>query len=957
MEKKTHSFSNFCKFLTMGVLLMSFISANFTKTHSSAWAKDTGHCFMTRWPHDKSDFEPDPALIFGRLPSGFRYVLMQNSEPRDRVSLHLNIQAGSLHENDDQQGLAHFLEHMTFNGSENFPPGELVKYFQSIGMAFGDDANAHTGFSETVYDVLLPSGTEADIRKGFLVMRDYARGALLLESEIERERGIILAEKRTRDSVGYRTYVDTMKFLFAGSRIPVRLPIGKEATIRNANRKLLKNYYDSWYRPENMILVMVGDFDTTLAESLIKSEFSGISTDMPALACPDMGKVSHEGIKTFHHFESEAGKAKTAIQAVWNTEHQPDSLSFQKEMVTEYLANSILDNRLEAMVENKDTPFTSASVYSGVFLNSLGYAKLSARSAPENWKKVLALLEQTLRQAIGFGFSASELERVKKDFIADLEAGVLEKDTRNSEELAGMIIDTLNDDKVLQSPEQEKEIYAPFILSLTLEQVNRAFAKIWDRNHRLILLTGNARIEDKNPEKVIRAVFDDSARREVQKPAEEKAIVFPYLPEPETPGKMRQRTEIYDLGIEQVDFENGVRLNLKKTDFKKNEVIASLNFGFGKKTEPAPGLAMVTEAVLNKSGLGGLNENELDRALAGKNTHVQFHIQGSRFLLRGESVSEEIPLLFQLLYAHLRDPGYREEAYQMAMREFDQMYTKISHSIDGAMDLSGERFLAGGDSRFGIPARDIFEKLTLDQVRSWMASADRGGLEISLTGDFDPETVRQLAARYFGSLPLREKSSDKKESLKFPAGEKLAIDVDTSINKGVALIAWPTEDFSDIRRVRRLSVLGHVFSDRLREEIREKLGATYSQYAYNHSSRTYAGYGVFRSVLFIEPGMSEKVIGEVRKIASDLAKNGIATDELRRAVDPILTSIKDMMRSNEYWLNTVLDSSLRNPEQLEWSRSVRKDYASVTPQDIFHLAKTYLDNEKTAVIVIKPVLK
>ncbi|HHC24072.1 MAG TPA: insulinase family protein, partial [Desulfobacterales bacterium] len=256
------------------IFLVIIAPLTLTKTLPVAWAKVPAPCLSTLWPHEKSDLLPDPDLIFGKLPNGIRYVLMENHEPKDRVSLHLNVQAGSLNESDDQQGLAHFLEHMLFNGSEHFPPGELVKYFQSIGMAFGNDANAHTGFAETVYDVLLPTGSKENIEKGLLVMKDYARGALLLKSEIDRERGIILAEKRTRNSVGYRTYISSMEFVFSGSKITLRLPIGTEEVIKKADRRLLKDYYDAWYRPENMILIMAGDFDAGLAESLIKSAFS-----------------------------------------------------------------------------------------------------------------------------------------------------------------------------------------------------------------------------------------------------------------------------------------------------------------------------------------------------------------------------------------------------------------------------------------------------------------------------------------------------------------------------------------------------------------------------------------------------------------------------------------------------------------------------------------------------------
>ncbi|MBW2681403.1 MAG: insulinase family protein, partial [Deltaproteobacteria bacterium] len=271
---------------------------------------------FVKWPHEKSDLLPDPVLIFGKLPNGFRYVLMENHKPKDRVSIHLDVQAGSLHESDDQQGLAHFLEHMLFNGSTHFKPGELVKYFQSIGMQFGADANAHTGFNETVYDILLPNGDRKNLKKGLTVIKDYAQGALLLPSEIDSERRVVLAEKRTRDSAQYRTYVATLNFEFPHAKISKRLPIGKEEIVKNADHNRLKKFYDSWYRPEKMILVMVGDFDTQSAVSMIKENFSSLSGRAPPVPEPDVGKINHFGIKSFYHLEKEAGNTTTSIEVV-----------------------------------------------------------------------------------------------------------------------------------------------------------------------------------------------------------------------------------------------------------------------------------------------------------------------------------------------------------------------------------------------------------------------------------------------------------------------------------------------------------------------------------------------------------------------------------------------------------------------------------------------------------------
>ena len=916
---------------------------------------------LFKWPHEKSDLHPDPTLIFGKLPNGFRYVLMENHRPKDRVSMHLDIQAGSMHESDNQQGLAHFLEHMLFNGSTNFKPGELVKYFQSIGMQFGPDANAHTGFYETVYDMLLPDGDREDLEKGLVVMKDFAEGALLLPSEIDRERRVVLAEKRTRDSASYRTHIATLNFEFPHARISKRLPIGKEEILKKADHKRFKEFYDTWYRPEKMILVTVGDFDAKLAISLIEEKFSSLSTRAPPKLCPNFGEINHLGIKSFYHFEKELGNTTISIEVVEKVLQKPDSFAFQRIRLINNIADRIVQNRLDAMVSKADTPFTSASIGSEIFLHQIKYAEITADCNPKNWKRSLFLIEQTLRKALKFGFDKSELERVKKDLLSDLDNAVKKSSTRNSRNLARKILWSLNSDRVFLSPEQKKELFTPLINSLTLQNVHDAFKEIWAPDHRLILLTGNAELTktDKDPNRQILADYYRSNEVQVSRPAEKKPVVFPYLPEPEKQGRIIRTKKILDLGIVQVDFKNGARLNLKKTDYKANQVLINLAFGSGRSSEPLkmPGLAALSTEVINESGLGTLEKDEIERAMAGKNTNVFFGVAEDHFYFKGETVSKEVPLLFQLLYAHLVDPGFRKDAYAVSMERFRQKYLTLSSSIDGAMVLSGRRFLAGGDSRFGLPRFEEFKQLALENVRSWIeASLRTDEIEVSIVGDFDVDSVIKLAAKYLGSLSIHP-CVDKQEESRlpaFPVGQSRKISVVTKIPKGLVIVAYPTEDLWNISRTRRLSVLADIVSDMLREQIREKLGSAYSTFAFNRSSRTYPGYGVFQTMVYINPEEADFLVKEVKQISSNIAGDGATQDELNRAIAPTLTSIKEMMRKNNYWLNTVLTGSKKYPQQLDWSRTILKDYASITKEEVSNMAKKYLDNGKAATIIVKP---
>jgi len=918
-------------------------------------------CFQTEWPHEKSELLPDPSLVFGRLPNGFKYLLMENRKPKDRVSMHLNVQVGSMHESGQQRGLAHFLEHMLFCGSTHFKPGELVKYFQSIGMKFGPDANAHTGYYETVYDILLPEGDRQSLEKGLTVLKDFADGAIFPEPEIDRERHVVLAEKRTRDSASYRRFVSIMRFEFPEAKISKRFPIGLENFIKNADRKMFKNFYDTWYRPEKMILVMAGDFNVGSAALLIDEKFSALSAKASPLPEPDLGRINHKGIKPFYHFEKEIGNTTVSIEVIRKIVQQPDSFDFQKRLLIKDIADQIIQNRLDVLVSKPDTPFTSASISSGIFKNQIESAEITAESNPENWGKSLALLEQTLRRALKYEFTEPELERVKKDFRSKLDNAVNKASTRESRLLAREIIMHLNTDMVFLSPKQRRDLLSPVINSLTLKQAHDSFKESWAPEHRLVLVTGNAELKtiDEKPKDLILAAYNRSSMIVVSRPAEIKALVFPYLPEPEKKGEISSRTEVPELGIIQVDFENGVSLTLKKTDFEADEVLVNLSFGLGRAVEPAdkPGLAALSAEVINESGLGKLERDEIECALAGRDTDVNFSVAEDCFFFKGKTVSKEALLLFQLLYAHLTDPGYRADAYKLSMDRFRQKYLKLSSSIDGAMSLTGKRFLAGGDSRFGLPSYNMFKQLALDDIKSWLdASLRHDKIDVSVVGDFDIELIVDVASKYLGTLHKRHDIYKQKmlRLPQFPVAQTLEINVATKIPKGVVVVAYPTEDLWDIHRTRLFSVLADIVSERLRERIREKLGAAYSFVAYNRSSRAYPGYGVFQTFVHVDPEENDMVVGEIKKIISDLVVSGVNNEELRRTIRPTLTGIKDMLQSNYYWLNTVLSGSKKHPCQLDWSRTIMDDYASITKGELSVLAKQYLNNDKAAVIIIKP---
>jgi len=390
-------------------------------------------------------------------------------------------------------------------------------------------------------------------------------------------------------------------------------------------------------------------------------------------------------------------------------------------------------------------------------------------------------------------------------------------------------------------------------------------------------------------------------------------------------------------------------------------VSARVGFGPGESGEPSdrPALAELAAAVVNESGFGRMTNEVLRRALAGTTADVTFSVGQERFELRGSCASDEVDLLFQLFYTFFVDFDCNAGARQRSLEQLAQYYKGMAHTIDGAMARFGCRFLAGGDSRFGMPPDyETFEDVSVEDMRSWVSAAMNGhGPEISVVGDVDVARVIDAAARYFGSMEFgggAAPATGHRGLPLFPAGESLTIEVPTAIEKARVQVSWPTDDCWDIYANRRLSVLADIITDRMRTTIREETGQSYSQFAYHQASCVYPDYGALHAVVDVAPQEAATVAGQIRAIAADIAEKGVTEEEVRRAVDPSLTHIREMVKQNRYWLGSVLAGSREHPERLEWARTLREDYASITPEDMAALAAQYLDNDKSAVVVIVP---
>ncbi len=912
--------------------------------------------------HESSDLKPDPALTFGKLENGMRYIILPNAEPRNRVSVRLIIEAGAFMEKESQRGLAHFLEHMAFKGSPNFPPGTIIEFFQRMGMGFGNDTNAYTGFDQTVYMLELPNGQDATLAEGFRVFADYAGGLLLLPDQIEPERGVIEAEERTRDTVGFRELVAQLGFLYPETLLPQRLPIGLMEVVKTAPREEFVDFYNTWYRPELMTVLVVGDVTADKVEPMLKEALSGVTARAPARPLPDRGRiVPFTGLRTMYRHDAEAPATSVAITATVPYERPPDTAAERLRSLPRNLANAIINRRLSTLAREEKAPFSSGRTGVSDGYNLFRTAEIELTAKPGQWSAALAVAEQELRRALEHGFQESELREMTANFRNSLEQSVRTAATRPSGGLATGLISSVVNRTVFTHPTDNLALLGPALDKVTPADCLAALREVWNVPGRSVIVSGNTQIEG-NAEATITAAYEASAAKPVAAPAAIADAKFAYT-DFGPAGQVVHREHIADLDITLVRFANGVRLNLKPTAFEAGRIRLSARIGSGKLIEPKtqPGLAWLASNTFTAGGLGKHSSDELRRLLAGRTVGVGFGVGIDAFTLSGQTNRDDLLLQLQLMTAQLTDPGYRPEALRFARQGIDQLYRSFAHTPSGPLSTEVQSLLASGDHRFGMPPQEALMALTLDDVRQWLTpELTAGALELAVVGDFDVEAVIAAVAQTFGTLPPRHErpALDDLRNVHVPAEPfDRTFTIVTEIPKGQVVLYWPTTDGRDVRTARRLNVLGSILSDRLRLKIRNELGGAYSPGAGSSTSEVFPGYGLMYATVTVEPAAAETIREAVVAIGNDLQQQGVTADELERALKPILTGTRDSLRDNGYWLGSVLSRAQEKPEVLDWSRTRLADLESIKPDEISALAREYLAAGRVFRVTVLPAQK
>jgi zinc protease len=909
------------------------------------------------WPQEFSDVKPDPDVRYGVLPNGMRYALMRNTQPASNISLRLRIASGSLQETDPQRGLAHFMEHMAFNGSKNVPEGDFVKLLQRKGLAFGAHTNAYTSTDETVYTLELPKNDGDLVDTGLMLFREIGDRLSLDPKAIDREKGVVLSELRTRNTPEYRAFEERWKLWYEGQRQAVRLPIGTAETIQGATRDLLADYYARYYRPERTLLVAAGDFDIAEVEAKIKAKFTDWQAPGGPSADPDQGPVKQRGLTAASRVEANLPEA---ITVTW---FQPadDAIDTKKERALNAqraVAFEVINRRFSRIERESNAPFVGASIGRAVTRGVSGSVTLSLSARPGQWRRALTVAEQEVRRALTHGFLQSEIDREVKEWRAGLDDAVAKAGTRHTSNLANALVNEFSGRGVFSHPGEDRAVFEEYASTVTAENAHTALRQMIDGQGPVVFVSAGQPIA--GGDTAIAATFEESRKVAVTAPEKLESKQFPYA-DFGKPGQTVERKEIADLEVTTVRFANGVRLNLKKTSFEQDTIYVGVRFGGGYLQMPRDrvGLDWALPFGFMEGGLKRLTPDELEEALTGRIVSTGVGLDEEAFEFGGRTNTRDLQLQLQLMAAFATDPAYRTNGIERLQAAAENYIKQYSSSPGRVLSRETPALLRSGDPRWVFPSLKQMQTLKIGDVEKALKPAlETAPIEITIVGDVNIDNAIAAVSTTFGALkPRADKLVERPgaRSVRFPAAAaSRKFDHEGRADQASAYVAWPAPDFfSNARRARTISLIREIMKVRLTEEFREKQGATYSPSVSTWYSGALPDFGYIAASAETRPELVEGFYTTINEIIAELKGGTFDDDVIDRARTPLIKSIETDRRSNGFWTGALEDIQTA-PHALGTIRSQLSDFEGITKAEIVAAAKTYLDNKRRIEIRVLP---
>ena len=907
--------------------------------------------------HEVSDLPADPAIRYGELENGLRYAILANRTPPNVASVRLVFNVGSLAEADDQRGLAHFIEHMAFNGSTDVPEGEMVPLLERHGLQFGPDTNAFTGLETVGYQLDIPEVDEETVDTALFLMRQTASELLMEPEAIDRERGVILSEERFRNTPIRRWNNALWRFRLPDSIIADRDPIGTVEVVETAQRERFVDYYENYYVPQRGLLVVTGDIDPDAVEAKIVAGFSDWRAIDDPRDDPVAGTLSTDRPLSVGYFNDPEIYTIFTVDALRPHVPQLDTgeARFRNNLAS--LGNRILSRRFATLTSSGTSPLIQASASHGSDFEITDRATVLAVARPDAWREGVATVEQELRRALEHGFTEAELAEQVANMRTSLRDAADQAGTRTSSSLADQIWSNWRSDQVMTTPASMLERFEASLDGVTVEAVNAAFRAQWEGVEPLLFLATPITLEDAETE--IRTVWDESARQPVEAPQTGGATAFAYT-DFGPAGAVAERTEIEDLGLVQLQFENGVAVTFKPTEFEDGTIRLRLDFGRGELEPRAQdGVDILAGSVFTSAGLGQHSEDEMSRVLAGRNVGYGFGVGDDSFSFQARTTPSDLRVQMDLLTAYLTDPGWREEGLDQFRAIIPEIRRNLYASPSGVLQADVTRMIRSGDPRYGLPDPEQVAAIAMDDIRAFLSPAlERAPIEVTVVGDITEEALIEALAPTLGALPARAAdwpAYDEARTVRFPdpVSEPVVLHHNGPDYQAMANVYWPTFDDSNPRRTRALSLLRAVFDLKLTERLREQEGFTYSAFNNDTASDVYPDYGYLYVGADVRLDDVAATYAAIDELAAALAAGEISEDELLRARRPLLEQIENAFENNGAWMSW-LAQSWQHPARLDRIRALTEDYESITREELIELAATYLQPDRSWRVTILP---
>ncbi len=901
-------------------------------------------------------------VLIDTLENGLIYYIRKNTKPENKVELRLVVNAGSILETEEQRGLAHFMEHMNFNGTKNFQHNELVDYLQSIGVKFGQHLNAYTSFDETVYILPIPSDDAQKLEKGFDILEDWAFNNLLTPEEVDKERGVVLEEFRLGLGADKRMLENYLPLLMYKSHYADRLPIGLKDVIENFDHSELKDFYQTWYRPNLMSVIVVGDIDVKQIQQKIKDHFGGYKNPKNEIERKEYYVPDHK--ETFVAIEHDKEASYTQVQLVYkaigNTKRVVTLADYRKSIVVS-LFNTMVNSRLQEVANNPNPPFNYGYSFHGESWsrNKTNYQSY-AMTDPKNQLRALETLVEENERVLRFGFTESELIRAKKKMAAWLEALEINKDKTESRRLIGEYVRNFLEGEVIPGIEWESKAHKAFFEGITVNHVNELIKGFIHDDNRVVVFTGpESSGDDLISEAQVLMVFESAKNKELE-PYDDGVVATTLITSLNPAGSVTSSEKIVDLDLTKMVLTNGVTVYYKQTDFNDNQILLrAISPGGTSLITSADDFKNVQLALkgLTEAGVNGFSKNDMAKVMAGKRASASPFIYPNYEGFRGRSVNSDVEEMFQLIYVYFTALNKNEEAYQAYIDKQTAFYGNLLNRPQYWYYNEVAKITQKENPRFtnAVPTTEEFATQDYDLAYDIYQDrfADASDFVFIIVGSFDEDQIIQLSTKYLGSLP----SNGRVEAPINHDYEKLKGNNEFTFHRGSepksqVEIRYRTDAPYDAEQAYFLKCAGEILSIKLIENLREGESGVYGVSARGYGYKWLSG-GKYGFVISFPCGPEnvEKLKNAALDELNKLLVNGPEEKDLKKIKEAQRLELKENLKKNNYWitqLNTLIYYGGDLKDILKKESAINK----LTAQDVQNAAKRFVAEDVVISILL-----